>query len=175
MQYNGVYFEAIIATPGCGKSYLTDNYPDIFVDMDEERLKCKYEIPSNISREELEKTKGDRPYKKRDYNLTTLFSIYDNYYKQGKILLAAPHPECFDYFESRKIKFCFVYPKKETKKELLKRFNKRKNSSKFINDNINKFDEFYISNKNDKKADIHYEFDKNEYLEQILRKFGLTF
>ena len=28
MKYNNIEFEAIVATPGCGKSYLCDKYPN---------------------------------------------------------------------------------------------------------------------------------------------------
>lgn len=173
MKYNGIEFDAIIAAPGCGKSYLTDKYPGIFADMDEIRLRCKYDIPNDISREELEISKGNRGFKKKNYTIDELYSLYDICLKQGKILLAAPHGESFNYFEMRKIKFCFVYPKKELKEEMFDRFIKRKNSQKFIDESINKFDEFYESNKKDTRAAIHYETNKGEYLEEIVKKFGL--
>ena len=51
MEFNGKSFEAIIATPGCGKTFLCEKYPNKFVDVDEERLKLKYVIPKNITRE----------------------------------------------------------------------------------------------------------------------------
>ena len=50
MEYKGIEFSAIIATPGCGKSYLADRY-DFIVDADEERLKMKYDVPQHITRE----------------------------------------------------------------------------------------------------------------------------
>ena len=53
-----------MATPGLGKSYVCDR-DKRFIDADEERLKCKYVVPENISREDLERTKGDRPFEKR--------------------------------------------------------------------------------------------------------------
>ena len=163
----------LIAAPGCGKSYLTDKYPEIFADMDEIRLRCKYDIPADISREELEISKGNRNFKEKKYTIDELYSLYDICLNQGKILLAAPHGESFNYFEKRNIKFCFVYPKKELKKEMLDRFNKRKNSQNFIDETINKFDEFYESNKKDTRAAVHYETSKSEYLEEIVKKFGL--
>ena len=55
MEYNGKFFDAIVATPSCGKSYLCDKYPNLFVDVDEEgsisnirtmRLTDGSEIPS---------------------------------------------------------------------------------------------------------------------------------
>lgn len=174
MKYNEIEFEAIIAAPGCGKSYLSDKYPEIFADMDEIRLKCKYDIPDDISREELEISKGNRSFKKKNYTINELYSLYDICLKQGKILLAAPHGESFNYFKIRNIKFCFVYPKKDLKDEMLNRFNKRKNSQNFIEETINKFDEFYELNKKDTRAAVHYETSKGEYLEEIVRKFGLT-
>ena len=64
MKYNNIEFEAIVATPGCGKSYLCDKYPHLIVDVDEVRLKCKYFVPENITREQLEATKGERTFKK---------------------------------------------------------------------------------------------------------------
>ena len=69
MQYKGIEFSAIIATPGCGKSYLADRY-DFIVDADEERLKNKYEIPKDITREELEKNKRGQNFFK---NKSTFF------------------------------------------------------------------------------------------------------
>ena len=65
MKYNEIEFSAIVATPGCGKSYLCDKYPDLFVDVDEVRLKCKYFVPEDITRQELEETKGNRKFKRR--------------------------------------------------------------------------------------------------------------
>ena len=50
MKYNGIDFEAIMATPACGKSYLCDKYPDLFVDADELRLKLKYKVPEQLTR-----------------------------------------------------------------------------------------------------------------------------
>ena len=149
MNYNGIEFETVIATPGCGKSYLSDKYPHLFADMDEIRLKLKYDIPEGISREELETFKGNRSFKKKTFTLDELYAIYDENYRKGKTLIAAPHDESFKYFEERK------------------------NSPKFIQENIDKFDEFYISNAQDKRAVIHYEFSANEYLSDILVKFGL--
>ena len=35
MEFNGKSFEAIIATPGCGKTFLCEKYPNKFVDVDE--------------------------------------------------------------------------------------------------------------------------------------------
>lgn len=175
MEYNGIKFEAIIATPGCGKSYLADNYPDLFADMDEIRLKCKYEVPNDITREELEKTKGNRDFKKRKYSKENLFKEYDKCLDKGMILLAAPHPESFEYFEKKNIKFCFIYPDKNARQALTARFKKRNNSNIFIKENDDLFDEFYMSNRKDTKAVIHYEFNKNEYLSDILKKFNLNF
>ena len=99
MKYNNIEFEAIVATPGCGKSYLCDKYPNLFIDVDEERLRCKYIVPENITRAELEATKGDRPFERRakhDEYIKDLYKKLDEYVSQGKILIAAPHPEAVD-------------------------------------------------------------------------------
>lgn len=175
MEYKGIKFDAVIATPGCGKSYLSDNYPDLFADMDEIRLKCKYEIPENVTREELEKTKGDREFKKKKYTYEEIYKEFDKCLEKGMILIAAPHPESFDYFDSRNIKFCFVYPDKNSREKLKERFEKRNNNATFIKENDDMFDAFYISNRQDKRAAVHYEFNGDEYLSDILRKFGLEF
>lgn len=175
MEYKGIQFDAVIATPGCGKSYLSDHYPHLFADMDEIRLRCKYEVPENISREELERTKGERDFKRRKYTKEEMFNEYDKHLNKGMILIAAPHPESFEYFESRNIKFCFVYPDKNAKGKLKKRFESRNNPSDFIKENYDLFDDFYISNRKDTKAAVHYEFNGDEYLSDILRKFGLDF
>ena len=122
MEYNNIKFDAIVATPGCGKSYLCDKYPNLFVDVDEERLKCKYIVPENITREELERTKGDRPYPRRaHYNeyIKNLYELLDKYVSMGKILICAPHPEAIDYLVNNNIKFCFVYAKEDMRQELI--------------------------------------------------------
>lgn len=171
MQYQNKTFEAIIATPGCGKSYLCDKYPTRFVDVDEERLRCKYVVPDHITREELEKTKGNRPYPKRQHTTSYVEALYqklDQYVAQGKTLIAAPHGEAFSYFESRHIPFCFVYPKQTMKEEIIRRLTNRHNPKEMIENNANTFDQFYVENTQDKKAVVHYEFDKNEYLEDII-------
>ena len=87
MEFNGKSFEAIIATPGCGKTFLCEKYPNKFVDVDEERLKLKYVIPKNITREELEKTKGERTFKKRKRTGSVtqkLYAILDREIKKRK-------------------------------------------------------------------------------------------
>ena len=93
MRYDNIEFEAIVATPGCGKSYLCNKYPDRFVDVDELRLRCKYNIPENITREELEKTKDDRPYtriaKYSEY-IKDMYAKLDQYVLEGKTLIVAP-------------------------------------------------------------------------------------
>ena len=175
MEYKGIKFDAVIATPGCGKSYLSDNYPNLFADMDEIRLRCKYEVPEGTTREELERTKGDRDFKKKKYTFDDMYKEYDKCLERGMILIAAPHPEAFDYFDSRNIKFCFVYPDKNAREKLKKRFESRNNSESFIKENDDLFDEFYISNRQDKRAVVHYEFSGDEYLSDILKKFGLDF
>ena len=169
MEYKGIKFDAVIATPGCGKSYLSDNYPTLFADMDEIRLKCKYEVPGNVTRDELESTKGDRDFKRKKYTYEDIYKEYDKCIEKGMILIAAPHPESFDYFESRNIKFCFVYPDINARDELKKRFEARNNPISFIKENDDLFDEFYVSNRKDTRAAIHYEFSGDEYLSDILK------
>lgn len=178
MEFNGKSFEAIIATPGCGKTFLCEKYPNKFVDVDEERLKLKYVIPKNITREELEKTKGERTFKKRKRTGSVtqkLYAILDREIKKGKVLIAAPHPESFEYFVNRNIPFCFVYPAEGMREEIKQRFISRNNDEKFIKENDELFDTFRKSNVNEKRTDIHYEFKSGEYLETILKKFGYKF
>ena len=55
-------FDAIVETPCCGKSYLYDKYPNLFFDVDELRLRIKYHIPQNITRKELEESKGNKSF-----------------------------------------------------------------------------------------------------------------
>lgn len=174
MEYKGIEFDAVIATPGCGKSYLADK-DDRFVDVDEVRLRSKYIVPEDVTREELERTKGERTWTRiKDYKGIFADKL-DEYVAQGKILIAAPHPESFDYFDSRGIKYCFVYPKGDTREAMKKRFELRNNPANFIKENDDAFDDFYISNRQDKRAVVHYEFGADEYLEGILKKFGVPF
>lgn len=137
MKYNDIEFDAVVASPGCGKSYVCDKYPDIFVDVDEVRLKCKYYVPENITREELEKTKGHRPFKRRNIdNLKSqLFKKLDEFIKKGKILIAAPHPEAVEYLVKNNIKFCFVFPSKNMKAEIVRRLEIRGNLPDIVKEN----------------------------------------
>ena len=178
MRYNDIEFEAIVATPGCGKSYLCDKFPDKFVDVDELRLKCKYDIPENITREELEKTKGDRPYPRRAKHSEYIKDMYeklDQYVMEGKTLIAAPHPEAIDYLVNNNIKFCFVYADASMREELVRRFKQRGNSQELIKSNDDMFETFVKSNREENKSVVHYAFKKDEYLEDILVKFGYNF
>ena len=98
MKYNGVEFDAIVATPCCGKSYLCDKYPDKFVDVDEVRLRCKYYVPENLSRAEIESTKGQRTFEKQPRGLVErLYKKLDEYVAAGKTLISAPQPEAVEY------------------------------------------------------------------------------
>ncbi len=174
MEYNGVSFDAIIATPGCGKSYLCDNNEN-FIDVDEVRLKCKYIVPENISRLELEQTKGNRTFQRRaDYNeyVSLLYNILDNAVKNGKTLIAAPHSESYEYFALRNIRFCFVYPSISAREEIKKRMIERGNSKEMIKENDDKFVGFYNENKKENRSVLNYEFKEDEYLSQIVKKFG---
>ena len=178
MEYNGIKFEAIVATPGCGKSYLCDKYPDKFVDVDEVRLRCKYVVPENITRAELEKTKGDRPFERRahhDEYVKDLYNKLDEFVKQGKTLILAPHPEAIDYLVMRNIKFAFVFQSRDMKLELMERMRRRGNSEELVKQNADMFDKFYEMNKNENKSAVHYEFGKDEFLEDIVKKFGYVF
>jgi len=178
MIYNNVEFDAIVATPGCGKSFLCDKYPNTFVDVDEERLKCKYIVPENITRTELEASKGCRTFQRRashDDYINNLYIKLDQFIKEGKTLIAAPHPEAIDYLVSRNISFCFVYPSLNSKEEIIARLKKRGNPQITINSNAEMFESFYESNKKENKSAIHYEFTSNEYLEEIIKKFKFKF
>ncbi|MGN1208444.1 MAG: hypothetical protein ACI4TI_03145 [Christensenellales bacterium] len=178
MEYNGILFDAIVATPGCGKSYLCDRHPDIFVDVDEVRLRCKYVVPENITRDELEKTKGNRPFPrkaKHDEYIKDMNKQLDQYVSQGKTLICAPHPEAIEYLVKNNIKFAFVYQNSEMKEEQVKRMKQRGNSQELIDENCRMFDTFLEMNKKENKSVIHYEFGPNEYLEDIVKKFGCKF
>jgi len=178
MKYNGIEFDAIVATPGCGKSYLCDKYPELFVDVDEERLRCKYYVPDNITRDELEATKGNRPFKRRaDYDdyVVALYEKLDKFVEKGKTLIAAPHREAISYLVNRNIKFCFVYPDDDLKEEIKRRMEVRGNSMEVIQENYDDFERYLVSNKNENKSVVHYHFSKDEYLEDILLKFGFKF
>lgn len=115
MEYNNIKFDAIMATPGLGKSFVCDR-DNHFVDADEERLRSKYVVPENITRDELERTKGDRPFERRskhDVYIDLLYKKLDDYVKEGKIIIAAPHPELYEYFKTRNLRFVFIYPSKD--------------------------------------------------------------
>lgn len=178
MNYNGIEFDAIVATPSCGKSYLCDKYPNLFVDVDELRLRCKYFVPESITRQELEETKGARTFKRRTHGdefLRLVNSEIKKQYDLGKTLILAPHPETVDFLIKNNIKFCFVYPNIDMKEEVKRRMINRNNPEQVVKGNDDKFYEFYKSNKNENNSVVHYEFGKGEYLEDILKKFGFKF
>lgn len=178
MIWDGQEFEAVIATPGCGKSWLCDKYPERFVDVDEVRLRLKYVIPEDITREELERTKGDRQFPRRMHTeecFKAIVPILDKAREEGKILISAPHPQIFDYFVDRNIKACFVFPDKDMREEMKRRFVDRRNSQKFIDENDELFDAFLVSNDKETRCACKYVFGKGEYLQDILVKFGLEF
>lgn len=178
MKWKGKTFEAIVATPGCGKSYLCDKYPNRFVDVDEVRLKLKYVVPEGISRGELEATKGNRPFARRMHSaqyIKALGDLLDRERKAGKLLIAAPHPESFDYFQSRGIKFGYIYADEGMKEELSRRYVQRGNSEALVKEQEELFEFFLEGNKKENRAEIKYAFGKDEYLEDILKKFGLKF
>ncbi|MGN1222171.1 MAG: hypothetical protein ACI4TT_02955 [Christensenellales bacterium] len=178
MKYKGIEFDAIVATPCCGKSYLCDKYPDKFVDVDEVRLRCKYNVPENITRRELEETKGERTFtRKADHKqyITDMEKILDKSVAEGKTLIAAPHPEAIDYLVKNNIKFAFVYQNQYMKEEIKKRMIARGNPPKTIKENIDMFDILYRKNINENKSVIHYEFGKDEHLEDIIKIFEYKF
>lgn len=178
MKYKGKDFDAIVATPGCGKSYLCDKYPNKFVDVDEVRLRCKYIVPENITRAELEKTKGNRPFERRSRHneyVKDLYKKLDEFVKQGKTLIAAPHPEAIDYLVLNNIKFAFVFQGKDMKSEQMERMKRRGNSDELIKQNAEMFDKFYEMNIKENKSVIHYEFGKDEFLENIIKNFDYKF
>ena len=178
MKYNDIEFDAIVATPCCGKSYLCDKYPDKFVDVDEVRLRCKYIVPENITRKELEETKGERTFTRRanrEQYIIDMEKMLDKYVAEGKTLIAAPHQEAIDYLVKNNIKFAFVFQKKNMKDEIEKRMTNRGNPQSTIKENIDMLDEFYIKNTNENISVVHYEFGENEYLEDIIKLFGYEF
>lgn len=177
MEYKGKKFDAIVATPACGKSYLCDKYPDKFVDVDEVRLRCKYVVPEDITRAELERTKGNRTFKKRkdgDY-WQKMYEKLDEHVKVGKILIVAPHPESVDYLVKNNIKFAFVYQSKDMKTEMERRMRKRGNSEDLIKEFSDLFDYYYKKNSTENQSVVHYEIGPDEYLEDVLKKFDCKF
>lgn len=175
MKYNGVEFEAIVATPGCGKSYLCDRYPEKYVDVDELRLRCKYIVPENITRQELERTKGNRDFKRRegkkDAYLVLLKQKLVDALSEGKILICAPHPEVINILKQLGLKYCFVFPSKEMKDEIKQRMIDRGNSSQMIQENYSIADSLYEQNLKETDSAVKYLFGHGEYLEEILKKF----
>lgn len=179
MNYKDVLFDAVVATPGSGKSYLCDKYPEIFVDADEVRLRTKYFVPEGITRAELEETKGNRSFEKRfggDDFLRELNKKLLQEVNLGKVLICSPHPELISFLRQNNLKFCLVYQSKDMYEELKNRMISRGNNKKFIDENCKLFDEYYIKNTTEKDSAVRYEFGHGEYLENIIRDhFGFKF
>lgn len=177
MEYKGITFGAIVATPGAGKSYLCDKYPDKFVDADEVRLKVKYFVPENITRAELEDTKGERTFERKFRGEEFLIELNKKLKQEvsnGKVLICSPHPELISFLNENNIKFCLVYQAKDMREELKKRMEQRGNRPKVVKENYDLFDDYYIKNTTETDSAVRYEFTKNEYLEDIIIKhFGL--
>ena len=60
-----------------------------FVDVDELRLKLKYFVPKDITREKLEKTKGERPFEKR-----AKFYYYELTFIREELKTPQNYPNC---------------------------------------------------------------------------------
>jgi len=175
MQYKGIKFDAIVATPCCGKSYLCDKYPNLFVDVDELRLKIKYNIPQNITRKELEESKGNRNFERRfrgNEFIENLNKAITEELRKGKVLICSPHPEIVTYLKEYDIKFCYVHQSSNMKEELKARMIARGNSQKLIQENYDMFDEYCKIGNDESDSVVKYEFSHNEYLEDIIQKFG---
>ncbi|MGI5842452.1 MAG: hypothetical protein ACOX6H_04105 [Christensenellales bacterium] len=171
MKINGVEFDAIVAVPAVGKSYVCDNYQN-FIDVDEERLRIKYYIPEGITRAQREATKGSKHWEKRPNYAENFEKRMQELAKTNKIFLAAPHPETIDFFTKNNIKFCFVYTSYECKEELINRMKQRGNSQEFINANANAFDDYYVKNRQENQSVLHYELKPGQYLLDVLHKAG---
>lgn len=176
MEYKGIKFDAIVATPCSGKSYLCDKYPNFFVDVDELRLRIKYKIPENITRRQLEETKGNRNFEKRftgkEY-IENLTNAITNEFKSGKILICSPHSEIMNYLKEHNIKFCYVYQNSNMKEELKNRMIARGNAMSWIQENYELFDEYCKIGERESDSVIKYKFSHNEYLEDIVKNFGI--
>ena len=174
MKLKGIEFVAVVATPGTGKSYLADRYSD-FIDVDELRLRCKYCIPEGITREELEKTKGERPFERRENYKELFYSSVMEAVNSGKILLCAPHEEVKMFLFDNKIPYLFVFPKENTRREIKERMIARGNPDSFVTQNDILFDTYIQSNKLEPFASVKYRLKKGEYLADVLRCAGLDF
>lgn len=171
MILNGIKFSAIVASPGIGKSYLCDNYKN-FADLDEVRLRCRYFVPENITREELESTKGNRSFNKRPNFKELLSKTLNDLLLSDVTLIASPHPELIDFLIINNIKYCFVYPSISTKPEMIKRWKERGNTEEFIETNSKNIDIWYEQNIADTRPAVHYEIKTNEFLADVVAKAG---
>ena len=61
------------------------------------------------------------------------------------------------------------------REEVKKRFVERGNPLVFIKENDDMFETFVKSNEEESRVSTKYAFGKDEYLENILKKFGLMF
>lgn len=174
MKYNGIEFDAIVTTPACGKTYLTSKYPDMFVDVDDLRMRLKYYVPEGISYSELESTKTKRTFEKRlsgeelDKELNRQIDVF---LKEGKIMLFAPNLS--DILVKKGIKYALVYPDDSAKEDLVSRLIARGNPQSMVDETIEKFDYFNRLNESEEFASVKYRFKNGEYLEDIVKKFGI--
>lgn len=174
MKLKGKNFKAVVATPALGKSYLADNYSD-FVDVDELRLFAKYIIPEGITRQELEQTKANRPFPKRENYEELFIKNLDKAVAEGKILICSPHMEIKEYLMKNKIPYLFVYPGRALRKQIKQRMIDRGNSDECVKANDEMFYTYNYQNKFEPYAICRYRIKKDEYLSDVLKKAGLDF
>jgi len=172
MEYMGIRFNAIMATPAVGKTHLCarDNR---FVDADEIKMRYCYKTPWWISRDQIERTKTTRQLNPCPHIGDCLERELDRQIARGKILIAQPCPFFYEYFAKRQIPFCLVYNGADMREEIINRLRARKSPQILINTytDMALFTAYYYENLRDSRPVVKYEFGRGEYLDQIVLKF----
>ena len=157
----------IVCGPAVGKTYLAEK-DNRFIDLDEAKAIYKYGL-ENLTREEKESGKLNRGtvvrHDSTNFAINKLLEAIEN----NKVVLLSYNEKILKYIIDNKIEYCLVYASQDSSEEYKERMAKRGNNSNFIEEmtNEDKWQQFYVSNKNDSNATYKIELKKGQYLSDI--------
>ena len=160
-------FMIIAASAGCGKTTLSQKYPDLVADIESSAYKY---LLGNMTREEIEAAKHterkDNPEFPQNY-----ISAINNASKTHKIVCVCLNRIILLEYNRYGISYILCYPDHEAVVEYRQRFIDRGNNDSFINDVMGTYD--YYINQWKAMPGEHIVFHKGETLESKLLEIGL--